>query len=348
MKKLFGKILAVSLAVITAATVFAAPVSAGWIKTSSGNWRYTQDNGLYVRNRFEKIDGKWYMFNNVGNMITGWYNLPGTQNWYYLRDDGSAVISDWVEDNGQWYYIGSNGMMITRWREIDGKWYFFQDSGRMTRKWAKITDGGISNWYWFNGDGSMRSSDWLLDGGKWYWLDEKGRMVHDCTLTIDGINYTFNAKGALVEEETTGAPLVYDAMTEAVMKAHKGAESAVSNPYEMSVNELCDAYGVDISLINSFKGAQAMMMTNCDMLLVAEAKKGKVKELQAAFDQILENRIMQFEWYSVMGNAERCAAAKVVTKGNYVALVMVGVYDNDRYDCEGDVDIAVKAFRKNA
>ena len=37
---------------------------------------------------------------------------------------------------------------------------------------------------------------------------------------------------------------------------------------------------------------------------------------------------------------------KVVAEGDYVALIMVGVYDNDTYDCKGDVAAAVKAFNK--
>lgn len=343
MKKFLKKLCALTLAVTAAATVFVAPVSAGWVRLSDGNWRYEQAGGSYVRSRFQRIDGKWYMFNNTGNMMTGWYNMPNTKNWYYLQADGSAVIGDWVYDFGGWYYIGTNGIMVTGWQYIDGKWYYFMDGGRMSTGWQFIDD----DWYYFNGAGAMQSSAWLFYQDNWYWLDAKGRMVTDCTQTIKGVEYTFDPAGILVEE-TTAAGKVYDAMTEAVLARHIGAKSAVANPYEMTLSELGDAYGIDTSGIASFKGEQAMMMTNCDMLLVAEARPGQVKAVKAELEKILESRIAQFEWYAVMGNAERCSAAKVVTRGDFAALIMVGVYDNETYDCAGDVSAAVKAFNKAA
>jgi len=347
MKKFIARVVAVSMALTMAAAALAAPVSAEWVKTSGGSWRYTQSNGSYIRSRFEKIDGKWYMFNNVGNMVTGWYNLPGTQNWYYLRGDGSAVINNWVSDRGDWYYIGANGIMITGWRQVGGTWYYFQPDGRMTRHWAKITVSGETDWYWFDQNGAMFKNSWLKYQDKWYWLDEKGRMAHDCALTIGGVQYFFDADGVMLDAPVTAsASTVYDAVSKAVTDRHAGADSAVANPYEISLGEMGDAYGLDTSAIKTFRGAQAMMMTNCDMLLVAEARPGKAKAVKAAFEEILKSRIEQFEWYSVMGNTERCAAAKVVAEGDYVALIMVGVYDNDTYDCKGDVAAAVKAFNK--
>lgn len=346
MKRYVKKLLASAMALTVIASAFAVPVSADWVQ-NSGRWQYQQASGSCIKGRFQRLSGKWYMFDADGYMVTGWYNLPGTSNWYYLQPDGSAVISDWVFDNG-WYYIGSDGIMITGWRQIDGVWYYFRESGRMCNNWAKITDSGQTYWYYFNPNGSMKSRQWLRYKDHWYYFDEKGRMLSSSTTYIDQVEYTFDADGRLVEEQETAASKVYDAMTKAVTDRHSGVSSAVANPYELTMGELTDAWGLDTSMVKSFRGETAMMMTNCDMMLVVEAKSGKLSAVKEKLEEALANRIAQFEWYGVMGNSERCAAAKVVTQGNFAALIMVGVYDGSDYDCSGDTAAAVSAFKKAA
>lgn len=348
-KKFLTKLTAAVLAGAAAFSAMAVPVAADWVQVS-GKWRYTAQNGGYIRGRFQQIDGSWYMFDQNGNMVTGWYNLPGTHKWYYLKKDGRAVLNDWVFDKG-WYYIGGDGMMVTGWRQIDGIWYYFL-SGRMSVGWTKVLEKGESHWYYFNSDGSMRTGQWVTDKGKRYYLDKDGRMLSDCTATIDGVSYSFQADGSVVEPGSvpTGASgEVYDAMSAAVLNRHKDASSLMPMSMELDGSTLADAFGIDTDQLVSAKGEMAMMMTNCDMMLVVEAKSGKVSAVKSQLEKALQSRIEQFEWYAVMGNSERCSAAKVVSRGNFVALVMVGLAnEKDQYDCSGDVAAAVRAFNETS
>lgn len=101
-------------------------------------------------------------------------------------------------------------------------------------------------------------------------------------------------------------------------------------------------------MAESYKGTVAGMMTNCDELLVVKAKDGQIDAVKAALDQALEDQKAAFEWYGVMYNPERLASAKVVTSGNYAALLIVGVSPEDgstSVDFSSDVSLAENAFK---
>ena len=53
-----------------------------------------------------------------------------------------------------------------------------------------------------------------------------------------------------------------------------------------------------------------------------------------------------FESYGVMGNLERLDASKIVTNGNYAALLMVGIMDteDETVDFTEDVKLAEDTF----
>ena len=89
-------------------------------------------------------------------------------------------------------------------------------------------------------------------------------------------------------------------------------------------------------------------MTNCDIMIVVEAKDGKVDTIKKALQDRQAAQKKQFENYGVMGNIERLDASKVVSNGNFVALLIVGVMGEgeETYDCAGDVSAASAAFHK--
>ena len=77
-----------------------------WIRSGS-RWWFKHSDGSYTANSWEKIDGKWYRFDNSGWMQTGW-----------------------VKD-GSWYYLDGSGAMKTGWMKVSGKWYYAYKSGAL-------------------------------------------------------------------------------------------------------------------------------------------------------------------------------------------------------------------------
>ena len=80
--------------------------SAKWI--ASGNrWWYRHSDGSYTRNGWETINGKDYLFDSDGWMVTGWRSVNGT--WYYLENSGEKATNKWIGN----YYVEANGAMAT-------------------------------------------------------------------------------------------------------------------------------------------------------------------------------------------------------------------------------------------
>lgn len=57
----------------------------------------------------------------------------------------------------------------------------------------KIIDG---NWYYTKN--YVKQTGWIQVEGIWYYLDLSGVMIHDTTMVIDGVSYTFGPDGAMV------------------------------------------------------------------------------------------------------------------------------------------------------
>ena len=146
---------------------------------------------------------------------------------------------------------------------------------------------------------------------------------------------------------SVGASAVYDAMDSAVAARHEGVDAAIMNrPMSIDDSTLSDMFDVSLDDVVSYKGTYAGSMTNCDIMLVVEAKDGKADTVKKALQDKQAAQKKQFEHYGVMGNIERLEASKVVSNGNFVALLIVGVMGDEEegYDCAGDVSAANSAF----
>lgn len=111
--------------------------TAMWKQDSTGWWWQNAD-GSYPVNKWQKINGAYYHFDNRGYMQTGWLNL-GTEKapkWYWLDTDGARRQSTWAEVNDKWYYFDKNGLMLTGWIHYKNgngvwNWYYCDSSGAM-------------------------------------------------------------------------------------------------------------------------------------------------------------------------------------------------------------------------
>lgn len=143
---------------------------AQWVQKEDGRWWYRHADGSYTAGDWELVDGRWYLFDAEGWMLTGWQ----------MKD-------------GRWYLLGADGAMLTGWQRVDGKWYFLDDSGAMATGWRMVGD----KWYFLDESGSMRQG-WQRSGGKWYWLNADGSMSADEVKMIGGAFYGFDSSGAML------------------------------------------------------------------------------------------------------------------------------------------------------
>lgn len=141
-------------------------VAGKWI-SEDGKWWFLRSNNSYPQDCWEKIDGKWYLFDEAGWMLYDWKSDDGK--WYYLGDknDGS-MKTGWVFDKNlkAWFYLKTDGSMATGWIQDKGTWYYLASNGAM-------------------------QTGWIQDGSSWYLLDSTGAMY--CNTTAYG--YRFNDKG---------------------------------------------------------------------------------------------------------------------------------------------------------
>lgn len=109
--------------------------AAGWEKSADG-WRYRL-NGSFIRNKWKRIKGRWYVFNDVGLMVTGWFKSGDS--WFYLNpDDGSMVSDQWLSYRGDSYYLTSTGAMAKDcYVKAKGRnlYYWVDGDGHYCKEW---------------------------------------------------------------------------------------------------------------------------------------------------------------------------------------------------------------------
>ena len=207
---------AATVAAADAATALPARYAyvAKFIETSGGV-KYRNKDGSYSTNKFQKIDGDTYYFDQNGYRATGFKAIGGKT--YYFDSDGVMLLR-WKRINGKKYLFDPvDGHMHTGWEWVSEKnaWYYLSpQTGYLLEGW--ISDGGkkyyltpvdfyaatgwkyINNkWYFFDKKNCDMKTGWISDGGKTYYLASNGAMVTG-TQNIGGKTYTFNSSGALV------------------------------------------------------------------------------------------------------------------------------------------------------
>ena len=91
------------------------PSDFGW-NTVQNKWKYRNQDGSYAANGWKLIDGKWYLFDMSGNMLTGWQHYGGKD--YYLTSSGD-MVTGWLEENRKWYYFSADGARAVSYTHLD-------------------------------------------------------------------------------------------------------------------------------------------------------------------------------------------------------------------------------------
>jgi len=104
--------------------------------------------------KVKNIDGKYYVFDEEGRMLSGWQmvHVDGEEEYYYLGTETEGwAYTGWQKlepdeklvnkeyDELKWFYFGSNGRAYKdETKYINGKYYTFDDFGVMADDWYDI------------------------------------------------------------------------------------------------------------------------------------------------------------------------------------------------------------------
>ncbi len=175
------------------------PNPAFWQFTSNGtvpgiagrvdlNYQFKDYSNLIVANGFVDRNGNRYYYRNY-RMQFGFVQDGGKT--YFMNADGSMYKNGWIGDGVNMFYMDTkDGHMLHDLVTIQGKNYYFDANGLMQRGLVPV-DGKI---YLFGADGSMQYG-WYTDAAGMRYFGTDGAMVANATLTLDGIEYAFDANG---------------------------------------------------------------------------------------------------------------------------------------------------------
>lgn len=213
-------ILLVALLLTPMASARAQAATAKWV-TKNGELKYRRSNKKYARNGFFKINGKWYYFDQNGNVASGWVQVNSRR--YYAAKSNTpgkrgVLRTGWQKIGNQYFYFlkngqaGTVGKLVTGWKTIGGKKYYFRASGKT----------GVI--------GARYKSEWKTIGGKEYYFNQDGSLNTN-TMT----NSQFIAKiGKLAKKDMKKSGILASVTTaQAILESGYGTTSLGMEAYNL-------------------------------------------------------------------------------------------------------------------
>ena len=110
----------------------------GWNKSKGGQWWYADTPHSYIAGRWAFIDGRWYVFDMKGFMITAWFKQGS--DWYYLNPaDGAMLSGQWIKLDGVDYYLTKSGLMAKNvYILTDGIYYKVDENGKLIEEYKSV------------------------------------------------------------------------------------------------------------------------------------------------------------------------------------------------------------------
>lgn len=187
----------------------------GWFKHPiSKQWMYAKGNELY-REGVYTIDGVKYAFDWEGEMLTD--TIKYYDGKYYLINANGEVVTTygWQKKNGNHYFVNNDGTLAQGWLLNGGTWYYMQPAmsycdlitedgwlyyTNVNGEYKQITGNGFYNasvGMIYLKNNRIVTNKWEYISGKWYYFNEAGAMSCDGNSYIDGKWYHFDANGAM-------------------------------------------------------------------------------------------------------------------------------------------------------
>ena len=179
----------------------------GWISTPGLNgtdWSYYDPVSGAALKGWQQIDGKWYYFADYSvhnHALKGFNNIGGKE--YYFDPVNADMKTGWISrqiDVKKWYYYDpESGERLLGWQDIDGKKYYLTSEGAYCG-YTYTIDGKLYN---FDPVTCELKTGWLdLNGGRKYAdPNDGGAFAMNKTLIIDGVSYTFDSVGSVINNE---------------------------------------------------------------------------------------------------------------------------------------------------
>ncbi len=178
------------------------------------DWYYFTSSGKAVKEKWEKINNKWYHFDDNGVMETGWI----LEDMYYCDSNG-AMVTGWqrllppdeydddyyenhygpyeTEDDGKyWYYFSNSGKKVVpkdseteiATKKINGVYYALAEDGSMRTGWVSVTgdeSDDITDYRYVDSNGQVRVGWYSIEPPEnlannyehdveWFYFDKKG------------------------------------------------------------------------------------------------------------------------------------------------------------------------------
>ena len=170
-----------------------------------GDWKmdgkyrmYVDTSGWYPKNRWQKIDFKWYFFDREGHMLKDAYQKGADGRiWYVGKNgvwDGNDAVIGWKQDSKGWkFFLYGEDYLKNTWKMINGNWYYFKADGHAAQNEF------INGWWLSNNCAWIYHyrSSWHKNSHGWWYGDETGWYAGKTlkSYTIDGTKRNFNKVG---------------------------------------------------------------------------------------------------------------------------------------------------------
>ncbi|MBP5727415.1 MAG: hypothetical protein J6Y48_10125, partial [Clostridia bacterium] len=117
---------------------------------------------------YQTIDGYNYLFDDKGEICTGFIEYNGAIHYFGYRTFGEA--HGWVLYENDWYYFDpETGIMQTASRTIDGIDYTFGTDGKLIRTGTIVMrNSKDGNWYGYDKNNNTVEGWQIINGNKYY------------------------------------------------------------------------------------------------------------------------------------------------------------------------------------